>query len=77
MSNAFDEFILPTSTLPSYKLHSEAIYASKLFSTTSSKPVNASSFVKKFSKSIKSTSEDLCKVSKSVRFSELLSKLTN
>ncbi|RHZ84445.1 hypothetical protein Glove_81g23 [Diversispora epigaea] len=77
MSKAFDKFILPTSTLPSYKLHPEAIYTSRLFNTTSSKPVNASNFMKMFSKSIKSTSEDLCKVSKSVRFSELLGRLTN
>ncbi|RHZ70584.1 hypothetical protein Glove_269g64 [Diversispora epigaea] len=77
MSSAFDKFILPTSTLPSYKLHPEAIYTSRLFNTTSSKPVNASNFMKMFSKSTKSTSEDLCKVSKSVRFSELLGRLTN
>ncbi|RHZ65123.1 hypothetical protein Glove_319g116 [Diversispora epigaea] len=77
MSRAFDKFILPTSTLPSYKLHPEAIYTSRLFDTTSSKPVNASNFMKTLSKSIKSTSEDLCKVSKSVRFSELLGRLTN
>ncbi|RHZ65121.1 hypothetical protein Glove_319g114 [Diversispora epigaea] len=77
MSRAFDKFILPTSTLPSYKLHPEAIYTSRLFDTTSSKPVNASNFMKMLSKSTKSTSEDLCKVSKSVRFSELLGRLTN
>ncbi|RHZ87728.1 hypothetical protein Glove_31g30 [Diversispora epigaea] len=77
MSSAFGKFILPTSTLPSYKLHPEAIYTSRLFNTTSSKPVNASNFMKMFSKSIKSTSEDLCKVSKSVRFSELLGRLNN
>ncbi|CAG8658113.1 26138_t:CDS:2, partial [Dentiscutata erythropus] len=70
---AFDKFILPTSTLPSYKLHSEAIYTSRLFNTTSSKPVNASNSTKIFSETTKSTLKSLCEVSKSIGFSKLLS----
>ncbi|CAG8470543.1 2502_t:CDS:2, partial [Dentiscutata heterogama] len=54
----FDKFILPTSTLPSYKLHSEAIYTSRLFNTTSTKSVNASNSMKMFRES---TLRSLCK----------------
>ncbi|CAG8452510.1 14006_t:CDS:2 [Racocetra fulgida] len=50
MSSAFDKFILPTSILPSYKLHSKAIYTSRAFNSTGSKPSNASTFRTMYSK---------------------------